>query len=153
VMGSGAYPVQAGSGAYPVAGSGAYPVAGSGAYPVAGSGAYPVQAGSGAYPVAGSGAYPVQAGSGAYPAAGSGPYQRPTQTGSMPRADRAVPPSDYPDSFEGRSGQGWSSDGYRGGRYAEEPRWDDGFPKTDPNLRYREPGPGTPGYRGSRGQR
>jgi hypothetical protein len=25
--------------------------------------------------------------------------------------------------------------------------WDDGFPETDPNLKYRAPGPGMPGYR------
>jgi len=41
---------------------------------------------------------------------------------------------------------------YPGARYPE-PQWDGGFPETDPNLRYREPGPGMPGYRGSRDHR
>jgi hypothetical protein len=49
--------------------------------------------------------------------------------------------------------QGWPAAGYDGGWYPEEPRWDGGFPETDPNLRYREPGPGMPGYRGSRDHR
>ena len=30
------------------------------------------------------------------------------------------------------------------------PPWDGGAPEPDPGLRYREPGPGMPGYRGSR---
>ena len=130
-------------------GSGAYPAMGSGAYPVVtGSGPYPTATGSGAYPAMGSGAYPTATGSGAYP--------RPTTTGSMPRADRAVPPAAYPDRFDGSPGperQGRPEAGYERGGYAEEPRWDGGFPETDPNLRYREPGPGMPGYRGSREQR
>ena len=30
------------------------------------------------------------------------------------------------------------------------PPWDGGAPEPDPSFRYREPGPGMPGYRGSR---
>jgi hypothetical protein len=39
------------------------------------------------------------------------------------------------------------------GGYAEQPPWDGYFPESDPDLRYREPGPGMPGYRGSREHR
>jgi DMSO/TMAO reductase YedYZ heme-binding membrane subunit len=39
------------------------------------------------------------------------------------------------------------------GWYPAEPPWDGGFADTDPNLKYREPGPGMPGYRGSRENR
>jgi hypothetical protein len=49
--------------------------------------------------------------------------------------------------------QGWPATGRDGSWYPEEPQWDGGFPETDPNLRYREPGPGMPGYRGSREHR
>jgi hypothetical protein len=44
-------------------------------------------------------------------------------------------------------------DAYEGNWYPEESRWEGGFPETDPGLRYREPGPGMPGYRGSREHR
>ena len=49
--------------------------------------------------------------------------------------------------------QGWPDAGPDRSWYPEEPQWDVGFPETDPNLRYREPGPGMPGYRGSREHR
>ena len=49
--------------------------------------------------------------------------------------------------------QGWPAASHDGSWYPEEPEWDGGFPETDPNLRYREPGPGMPGYRGSRDHR
>jgi hypothetical protein len=49
--------------------------------------------------------------------------------------------------------QEWQAASYEGNWYPEEPQWDNGFPETDPNLRYREPGPGMPGYRGSRDHR
>ncbi len=119
--------------------------------------------GSGPYPT-GSGPYPM--GSGPYPT-GSGPYQRPA-TGPTPQADRRMPPSAYPDNAGGRQpdrqgqpyagpggtdGQRWPNAGNDGSWYPEEPQWDGGFPETDPNLRYREPGPGMPGYRGSRENR
>jgi hypothetical protein len=97
----------------------------------------------------------------------------------MPQAGGPVPPSDrrggydggYDAGYEGgydfgyeggydfgydagqTDPQGWPTAGYDGGWYPEEPQWDGGFPETDPNLRYREPGPGMPGYRGSREHR
>jgi DMSO/TMAO reductase YedYZ heme-binding membrane subunit len=37
--------------------------------------------------------------------------------------------------------------------YTEQPPWDGYFPESDPDLKYREPGPGMPGYRGSREHR
>jgi DMSO/TMAO reductase YedYZ heme-binding membrane subunit len=50
------------------------------------------------------------------------------------------------------AGPGWPVAGHDGGRYSAEPPWD-ALQETDPNLRYREPGPGMPGYRGSRDHR
>ncbi|MCW2892209.1 MAG: Eukaryotic translation initiation factor 3 subunit [Actinomycetia bacterium] len=87
-------------------------------------------------------------------ARGSGPYQRPA-TGPMSQPGRPAPPPGY---AEGAGGgrpdrQGWPDDRYDGNWYPEEPQWDGGFPDTDPNLRYRDPGPGMPGYRGSREHR
>jgi len=80
-------------------------------------------------------------------------------TGPMPQAGPPVPPPDrrggYDVSYDGgqTDPQGWPTAGYDGGWYPEEPQWDGGFPETDPNFRYREPGPGMPGYRGSREHR
>ena len=93
-------------------------------------------------------------------ATGTGPRQRPAP-GPMPPSERATPPYGYP--AQGRGGrpdrqswpehQNWPETDYNGDWYPEEPRWDSGFPETDPNLKYREPGPGMPGYRGSRENR
>ena len=97
---------------------------------------------------------------------GSGPNARPA-TGPVPQVGGPVPPSDrrggydtgYDGSYDtGYDGgqtdpQGWPTAGYDGGWYPEEPQWDGRYPETDPNLRYREPGPGMPGYRGSRDHR
>ena len=130
---------------------------GSGAYERPGTG--PMAARGGPYERPGSG--PMATGSGAYERPGTGPmtarsgaYERPT-TGPMPPPGRPLPPSGYPDGAgDGRPDrQGWPNAGRDGGRYPEEPQWDNGFPETDPNLRYREPGPGMPGYRGSRESR
>jgi DMSO/TMAO reductase YedYZ heme-binding membrane subunit len=87
-------------------------------------------------------------------ARGSGPYQRPA-TGPMSQPGRPAPPPGYADGAgDGRPDrQGWPDDRYDGNWYPEEPQWDGGFPDTDPNLRYRDPGPGMPGYRGSREHR
>ena len=82
-------------------------------------------------------------------ATGRDPYERPA-TGPLPTGGRPVPPG-YPagaaDGWPDR--QGWPTAGSDGSRYPEEPL----FPETDPNLKYREPGPGMPGYRGSREHR
>ena len=83
------------------------------------------------------------------PTAQDGPRQRPA-TGPLPRAGGAMP-SPGPSRRQRRmaAGPGWQSAGYDGSRHPAEPPWDD-LQQTDPNLRYREPGPGMPGYRGSR---
>ncbi|MGH3247724.1 MAG: hypothetical protein ACRDOI_16160 [Trebonia sp.] len=112
---------------------------------------------------------------------GSGPRQRPA-TGPMQPPSRPMPPPGYADDNVYPDGAGggrpdrqawpnagnanagydgnwypeepqWPNAGYDGNRYPEQPQWDSGFPETDPNLRYREPGPGMPGYRGSREHR
>jgi DMSO/TMAO reductase YedYZ heme-binding membrane subunit len=68
------------------------------------------------------------------PGAGSGPQRRPTGpvpyagTGPMPRGP-VRPPGPAVDM--------------------NQPDWDSGVAETDPNLRYRMPGPGLPGYRPS----
>ena len=99
------------------------------------------------------------------PMAPQGPaLARGRPTGPLPQAGgRAVPPTRAPSAADGDGRQpvaaadgrapGWQAVGYDGSWYPEEPPWDDGFPETDPNLRYREPGPGMPGYRGSREHR
>jgi hypothetical protein len=106
---------------------------------------------------------------------GSGPNPWPA-TAPMPPVAGPMPPSPRPDGFDGGRPDGgrpdrqgwpnagndgnwypeepqWPNAGYDGNRYPEQPQWDGGFPETDPNLRYREPGPGMPGYRGSREHR
>ena len=66
---------------------------------------------------------------------------------------------DYPSSPGYQSG-----DDYRSGADYRPPvdyqpksdgraPWEGGLPEPDPSLRYREPGPGMPGYRGSRDAR
>ena len=64
-----------------------------------------------------------------------------------------MPPQHHSDGGGGwPAGPGWQAAGHDGSRYPAEPPWDD-LQQTDPNLRYREPGPGMPGYRGSREHR
>jgi len=86
---------------------------------------------------------------------GTGAQDRPRPrpaTGPLPQAGGIMPPS-RPDASGGwPSGPGWQAAGYDGSRHPAEPPWDD-LQQTDPNLRYREPGPGMPGYRGSREHR
>ena len=87
-------------------------------------------------------------------APGTGPRPRPA-TGPLPQAGGPVPPSGHRGGYDGgqTDPQGWPATGHDGNWYPEEPQWEGGFPETDPNLRYREPGPGMPGYRGSREHR
>ena len=95
-------------------------------------------------------------------ASGTGPRPWPG-TGPMPQAHGPVPPSGRRGGYDdGRRGgydggqtdpQGWPGAGPDESWYPEEPQWESAFPETDPNLRYREPGPGMPGYRGSREHR
>ena len=70
-----------------------------------------------------------------------------------PSAPGYPSPADYP-SRGGYPGQG--SRGEQGGpgrRARPQAPWDGGLPEPDPELRYREPGPGMPGYRGPRDHR
>ena len=66
-----------------------------------------------------------------------------------------MPPRARRDGYGGgRPGQpGRPGSGRGAGWYPAEPDWDGFLPESDPNLRYREPGPGMPGYRGSRDHR
>jgi DMSO/TMAO reductase YedYZ heme-binding membrane subunit len=104
--------------------------------PREGSGPYPVAGGTGPYPAGGTSSYPAARGTGPFPAArGTGPY--PAQGGTGPRpAPRWTEQSHDDDA--------WS---------AGPPPWDGSLPEADASLRYREPGPGMPGYRGARDQR
>jgi hypothetical protein len=80
----------------------------------------------------------------------TGPRRRPP-TGAMPVADGGTRMPAGPDDG-GRQGRSpWPAVGYDGG-YSEAP-WDGEIPEADPDFRYREPGPGMPGYRGSRDHR
>ena len=178
--GSGPMPRTA-TGPMPRAGTGSFPVGpprpqppqswpGTGPMPRAATGPMPRAGGDrradwGTGPRSQPGSGPVPSGSprgatGPRPRAGTGPMPsgagpRPwPATGPMPAAGGPVPPS-------GRRGYGGDqadrlgrpAAGHDGNWYPEEPQWDGGFPETDPNLRYREPGPGMPGYRGSRDHR
>jgi DMSO/TMAO reductase YedYZ heme-binding membrane subunit len=154
---SGSYPTASGSyptasGSYPT-GGGSYPT-GSGSYPTA-SGSYPT--GGGSYPT-GSGSYPTASGS--YPAANgpyrtaSGPYERPP-TGPRPQASGPMPPYDYPQDGAGRgeaNPQQWLEASHDGDWY-EQPPWEGEFSESAADFRYRDPGPGMPGYRGPREDR
>jgi hypothetical protein len=81
----------------------------------------------------------------------NGPRPRPA-TGPLPQAGGPMPPARRDGSGGWPAGPGWQAAGHDGGRYPAEPPWDV-LQETDPNLRYREPGPGMPGYRGSREHR
>jgi DMSO/TMAO reductase YedYZ heme-binding membrane subunit len=151
---------RAGSGPMPTAGPGQRPRPATGPMPRAGTGTGPMpRAATGPMPRAGTGPMPRPAtgpmpragtgprpGTGPMPRAGSGPMptagpgQRPRPaTGPMPAAGPGPRPATRPIP-QGRAGQR-----PRGG----EPPWDGGVPEPDPYLKYREPGPGMPGYRGS----
>ena len=135
----GSGPMPTGSGPYPRPQTGPMPT-GSGPYPRPPTG--PVPTGSGPYQRPPTGPMPT----------GSGPYPRP-QTGPVPQAGPPMPPPAYPTRGSERpSGQEWLETSHDGG-WQEQPPWVDAFADTDPDLRYREPGPGMPGYRGAREQR
>jgi DMSO/TMAO reductase YedYZ heme-binding membrane subunit len=152
---SGPYPAMGGpSGPYPAVGgpSGPYPAMGGPAGPGRVPGARPQtgpmpRAQSGPMPRAQSGPMP-RAQSGPMPRAGTGPMPR-AQTGPMPRAATGPMPRPQPGPMP-RSGIGaFPAEGSR----SAVPPWENGMPAGDPGLRYREPGPGMPGYRGAAGQR
>jgi DMSO/TMAO reductase YedYZ heme-binding membrane subunit len=97
----------------------------------------------------GQGGSPRRGGTGPSPA-WDDPGPRRSPSGPMPREDRW---SDYQDWSDAGQDQGWLEASHDGRRYAEQPPWDGYLPESDPGLRYREPGPGMPGYRGSREHR
>jgi DMSO/TMAO reductase YedYZ heme-binding membrane subunit len=115
------------SGPLPRVPSGPLPRGASGPLPGAASGSLP-RVPAGPYPAAGGPSGPGRS-SGPRPQAGprsrpqTGPMPRP-QTGPMPRPQTGPLPR------------------------ATTPPWDSGLPMGDPELRYRDPGPGMPGYRG-----
>ena len=70
----------------------------------------------------------------------------PRTTGSMPRVPGAPSGPQYPAAQYPAAGQQYSGQQYSGQQFAGQAPWDDGFPEADPNLKYRAPGPGMPGY-------
>jgi len=148
--------------------TGANPRAGTGPYPRTATWPQPMD-GMGPMQQAPSGPHHRPA-SGSHPRPGTGPVRRPG-TGARPAAG---PPEgwDGPPPRGRRRGDGQPRDG-RGARRQGPPRgsagrpafddtgvdwnyglppWDGGAPEPDPSFRYREPGPGMPGYRSSRDQ-
>ena len=90
------------------------------------------------------GAYgPQTGGYGPYgPQNGYGP-----QTGYAPQNGRGPQP-DYRAQGGYPAQPGWEGNGNR-----PQAPWEGGLPEPDPAFKYREPGPGMPGYRGSRDHR
>jgi DMSO/TMAO reductase YedYZ heme-binding membrane subunit len=80
---------------------------------------------------------------------------------SFEARDQSYDPRDRSDQGYDRGGYEPGYGGYGGydGSYAPYepydagPPWEGGFPEPDPTLKFREPGPGMPGYRGSREHR
>jgi hypothetical protein len=72
----------------------------------------------------------------------------------MPQADGPMPPHAYLDGAGGgrTNPQGRLEASHDGGWY-EQPPWEDEFAESNSDFIYREPGPGMPGYRGSRENR
>ena len=145
------------SGPFPRAETGPFPRAESGPRPNSPTGSQPRMP-AGPMPRAGTGPMPRGA-TGPQPRPGTGPIPRP-QTGPMPRAGSGPMPQAGggrpPYEFYGQGDPGQPPG--RGSRpYGEansaQPPWNGGMPESDPNFRYREPGPGMPGYRGSRDHR
>ncbi len=153
-----------GSGPMPRAATGPMPRAG-GPQPRAATGPMP-RAANGPMPAPGTRPVPRN-GTGPMPrAAGPSPRTRAGRTGAGPQ-----PPQGDPAPPRGRGGAqpgGRNARGHAqpaapawndqadtaGGAVAWNyglPPWDGGAPEPDPSFRYREPGPGMPGYRGSRG--
>jgi hypothetical protein len=107
---------------------------------------------------------PMAGGNSSRPRPATGPMPQyggvmPSAGGVMPSAGGGMPPSARRDGSgggqpgqpgqPGRPGAGQGG----GGWYPAEPEWDGLLLERDPDLRYREPGPGMPGYRGSRDHR
>jgi len=147
--------------------------AGSGPMPRAGGGPVP-RAATGPMPRAATGPMPHMA-AGPMPRAGTGPMPRPGASlpppGGLPPGGQGAAPlrGDQPGGrgvrgpgHRGAAGwdgpgapgapAGWGDPGAGAGSWNYDlPPWDGGAPEPDPSLRYRDPGPGMPGYRGYRG--
>jgi DMSO/TMAO reductase YedYZ heme-binding membrane subunit len=180
VPGAGTGPMpRAAPGPLPRAATGPMPAARPGyvAGPVGGSAP---RAGTGPMPRAATGPMP-RAATGPMPRAGTGPMPRPGTSMPPPGWPRpggrgGAPPRGGQPGGTGvrgpvyRSAAGWDGPGAPGAPGAPSapggwgdprrgavnwsydlPPWDGGAPEPDPTLRYREPGPGMPGYRGYRG--
>ena len=163
-----------GTGPMPRAATGPMPQAASGPHPRPATGPMP-RPGTGPMPRAATGPMP-RAATGPMPRAATGPRPRPRAgapsgewEAPAPRAPRASAAPRAPRA-NGRHRDGRQHDGDRqpqwqaprdaagwterdGGNVEwnyDLPPWDGGAPEPDPGFRYREPGPGMPGYRGSR---
>jgi DMSO/TMAO reductase YedYZ heme-binding membrane subunit len=142
----------AGGGSAPRGGSG--PRAGTGPMPRAGTGPQP-RTGTGPVPRAATGPMP-RAGTGPQPGAGAGPQPRQGASvppggrwGARPGAGRNPRGQAQPAATIWNDAADWT--GTAGGDVTwnyDMPPWDGGAPEPDLSLRYREPGPGMPGYRG-----
>jgi DMSO/TMAO reductase YedYZ heme-binding membrane subunit len=144
---------RADSGPFPRADSGSFPRVATGPLPQADSGPFP-RAESGPFPQAATGGQPRLSGDPyPYPYPGTSPLPR-AAAGPLPRAGSGpLPPADgriFPAEYGGTDGSGGPG---RHSRPLGQAPWDGGFPEPDPAFRYREPGPGMPGYRGSREHR
>ena len=158
---SGPYPAQSGnSGPYPIppaapqSWTGSMPQVPTGPLPQANGGrpADSMNRGTGPWPRPPAG--PVQGGPGPRGATGPRPQMTgPVATGGNPRQQPATGPSPQARRPAPPERQTWPTAGSDGSWYPENAQWDGSFPETDPNLRYREPGPGMPGYRASRERR
>jgi DMSO/TMAO reductase YedYZ heme-binding membrane subunit len=148
--------------------TGANPRAGTGPYPRPATGPQPLD-GMGPMQQAPSGPHHRPA-SGARPRPGTGPVRRP---GTGPRPAAGPPEGwDGPPPRGRRRGDAQPRDGREARRQGPPrgsagrpglddtgvdwnyglPPWDGGAPEPDSSFRYREPGPGMPGYRSSRDQ-
>ena len=153
-------------------GGGSAPRVGSGPTPRAGGGPVP-RAATGPMPRAATGPMP-RAATGPMPRAATGPMPRPGAPIPPPGGHRPGGPGPGgPGGAPSRGGQpggrgvrgrahrgaaswdgsaDWGDPGGDAGNWNYDlPPWDGGAPEPDPSLRYREPGPGMPGYRGYRG--
>ncbi len=145
------------AGQLPRAATGPMPRPGTGPMPRAATGPMPGNP-TGPIPRTPTGPIP-RTPTGPIPRAASGPITGPWPadrgrpqgwpSGPMPQAAGNPFPDGGPRYPDGQLPPGeWAEGGYPGA-----PPWDGGAPEPDPAFRYRAPGPGMPGYRGSRDHR
>jgi DMSO/TMAO reductase YedYZ heme-binding membrane subunit len=138
----------------PADAGGPMPRRGSGPMPRAATGPIP-QANSGPRPRTNNGPMP-RAGTGPQPGAGPQPRRGASMPpggrgGAQPGAGRNPRRQAQPAGTIWNDAADWT--GAAGGDVTwnyDMPPWDGGAPEPDSSFRYREPGPGMPGYRGSR---